>query len=64
MGIDSRPDVECPDCGGSGFIAKLYPSGHTEERCDLCDGSGEVSWSYYEYINSKRRSFNELLGEL
>ena len=30
----------CPDCEGAGFIAKLYPSGHTEATCEECDGRG------------------------
>jgi hypothetical protein len=33
---------ECPECHGGGFIAKLYPNGHTEESCEYCNGTGET----------------------
>lgn len=32
----------CPECEGSGFIPKLLPTGHTEAKCEACDGSGEL----------------------
>ena len=31
---------ECGDCSGGGFIGRLYPSGHTEVRCETCNGNG------------------------
>lgn len=37
--LDSTWGV-CTECGGGGFIAKLYPSGHTEQTCDECGGLG------------------------
>lgn len=37
-----RTTEECPACHGAGWFAKLYPSGHTEESCDYCDGIGQV----------------------
>ena len=33
-------DKFCEECGGSGFIAKLYPQGHCEARCEQCEGTG------------------------
>lgn len=32
----------CPDCEGAGFVAKLLPSGHSESKCEGCNGVGEV----------------------
>ncbi|HLD91572.1 MAG TPA: hypothetical protein VI911_11295 [Patescibacteria group bacterium] len=32
----------CPECEGSGFIGKLYPSGHTEVKCERCSGEGMI----------------------
>lgn len=32
----------CPVCEGGGWIAKLYPSGHTEVACERCDGEGTL----------------------
>lgn len=31
---------ECYDCSGGGFIGRLYPSGHSEVRCETCNGTG------------------------
>ena len=33
-------DCECPDCHGEGFF--LSQDEATEERCETCDGSGEI----------------------
>lgn len=42
----SRSNFEqCPDCEGGGIIPKLYPNGHTEARCDLCEGEGYIEHS-------------------
>ncbi len=38
--------MECPECEGGGFIAKLYPNGHTEVRCETCGGSGVIESEY------------------
>lgn len=38
---DFNRGTDCPECMGGGFIAKLYPNGHTEERCEECEGTGE-----------------------
>ena len=32
----------CPDCEGVGWVAKLYPQGHTEETCQTCEGEGYI----------------------
>ena|SRR5690606_22230866 len=39
---DLDGEGECLECAGAGFIANLYPNGHTEVRCENCDGSGTV----------------------
>lgn len=33
---------ECSECEGGGIVPKLYPNGHTEERCEKCDGEGQI----------------------
>ncbi len=41
----NEPDivtVDCSNCGGGGMVAKLYPSGHTEEKCETCGGTGQI----------------------
>lgn len=39
----------CPECDGAGFQAKLYPSGHTEVRCEECNGQGYFEAEDMEY---------------
>ncbi len=40
--IVEEPHEECPDCEGGGFRAELHPSGHTEVKCEECEGTGEI----------------------
>ncbi len=42
---------ECPECGGGGMIAKLYPQGHTEVSCEECCGLGWLETT--EQLDSK-----------
>ena len=42
-------EMVCPECEGGGFIAKLYPNGHTEARCEICDGRGYIEEGESEY---------------
>ena len=38
---ERRPiPAECTECAGSGFVAKLLPSGHAEAQCEQCHGTG------------------------
>ena len=37
--IDERPEIECPECDGYGFIPPLVRMGETTE-CEHCAGTG------------------------
>lgn len=42
--IDERPEIECPDCDGNGWLPKRWGFNSrvqlTEETCEYCDGTG------------------------
>ena len=43
-GIPIEKMEECYECEGGGWIAKLYPNGHTEMTCDVCMGVGYIEY--------------------
>ena len=35
-------EKECPECYGGGIIPTLYPTGHHEVKCEICEGRGYI----------------------
>jgi len=40
--VSKEETIECPECCGGGMVAKLFPSGHTEVKCERCYGEGVI----------------------
>lgn len=66
-----KKKINCPTCGGSGFVAKFSSYSVWSERCEQCNGTGEIEVpftigdkirSMSEWKTVERKQFNILCG--
>ena len=38
-----KKKINCPTCGGFGFVSKFNDCSAWSERCEQCNGTGEIN---------------------